>query len=154
MTVPLAEPVCGLCDKRYWTVEDDGEKTWCRRWTISECREYWDREDKHRRTHQVLRILNLLPKPKLAQARPVFGGTLIERLKARYRVDDVLGHLGIHIQRDKINIRCPLHNEQKGMAFSVDLQRQKWRCFGRCGIGGDVIDLLEELRKRGILRLW
>ena len=38
----------------------------------------------------------------------------------------------------KYNIyKCPLHHEQKG--FSLVVYATHWQCFGKCGIGGDVI---------------
>ncbi|MBI1256410.1 MAG: hypothetical protein GC204_02965 [Chloroflexi bacterium] len=33
--------------------------------------------------------------------------------------------------------KCPLHHEQKG--FSLVVYATYWRCFGKCGAGGDVI---------------
>jgi hypothetical protein len=33
--------------------------------------------------------------------------------------------------------KCPLHHEQNG--FSLVVYATYWRCFGKCGIGGDVI---------------
>lgn len=33
--------------------------------------------------------------------------------------------------------KCPLHHEQKG--FSLVVYASHWRCFGKCGTGGDVI---------------
>lgn len=33
--------------------------------------------------------------------------------------------------------KCPLHHEQKG--FSLVVYPTHWHCFGKCGIGGDVI---------------
>lgn len=33
--------------------------------------------------------------------------------------------------------KCPLHHEQKG--FSLVIYATHWRCFGKCGVGGDVI---------------
>ena len=36
---------------------------------------------------------------------------------------------------------CPFHNEKTGKSFSYSKQLNKWRCFGACHCGGDVIDL-------------
>lgn len=36
--------------------------------------------------------------------------------------------------------KCPIHNEQNGRAFVV-FDDQKWRCFGKCAKGGDILDL-------------
>jgi hypothetical protein len=36
--------------------------------------------------------------------------------------------------------RCPIHQEQSGASFVIWGER-RWSCFGKCGRGGDVIDL-------------
>ena len=41
---------------------------------------------------------------------------------------------------------CPFHEEQTP-SFRVDAERQRWRCWGACGIGGDSIDFLRNLRR-------
>ena len=43
--------------------------------------------------------------------------------------------------------RCPLHDERTA-SFYVYEDTQRWRCFGACATGGDVIDLLAALRRR------
>lgn len=35
---------------------------------------------------------------------------------------------------------CPFHKEDTP-SFSYSVEREKWRCFGACACGGDVIDL-------------
>ncbi len=37
---------------------------------------------------------------------------------------------------------CPFHDE-KTPSFKVDPRAQTWRCYGACGIGGDVIDFMK-----------
>lgn len=56
----------------------------------------------------------------------------------------------------KFKAKCPLHLE-KSPSFYVYTASQRWRCFGACAAGGDVIDLLglmgdldRELRKQGL----
>ena len=39
---------------------------------------------------------------------------------------------------------CPVHKE-KTPSFSVDVKKNKFRCFG-CGIGGDAIDFIKETK--------
>ena len=39
---------------------------------------------------------------------------------------------------------CPVHQE-KTPSFSVDVKKNKFRCFG-CGIGGDAIDFIKETK--------
>ena len=41
-------------------------------------------------------------------------------------------------------ICCPVHKE-KTPSFSVDVKKNKFRCFG-CGIGGDAIDFIKETK--------
>lgn len=39
------------------------------------------------------------------------------------------------------SIPCPFHNETHGKSFSYAPMLGKWRCWGACHCGGDVIDL-------------
>lgn len=41
--------------------------------------------------------------------------------------------------------RCPFHQERTP-SFSVDPERQRWRCFGACNGGGDVISFIQKLK--------
>lgn len=43
---------------------------------------------------------------------------------------------------------CPMHDE-KTASFFIYGDAQKWRCYGACATGGDVIDLLARLSERG-----
>ena len=43
--------------------------------------------------------------------------------------------------------RCLLHDERTP-SFYVYEDTQKWQCFGACGTGGDVIDLLAAVRRK------
>jgi len=45
--------------------------------------------------------------------------------------------------------RCPIHDE-KTASFYVWANPWRWRCFGGCAMGGDIIDLARELKKRPI----
>ena len=49
---------------------------------------------------------------------------------------------------DRLKARCPLH-EEKTPSFYIYSDSQKWHCFGACGQGGDVVDLVRLLRDRG-----
>jgi len=37
---------------------------------------------------------------------------------------------------------CPFHDERTA-SFHVDTDRQTWRCFGACGVGGNIFDLAQ-----------
>lgn len=50
----------------------------------------------------------------------------------------------------KLKGLCPLHSE-KTASFYIYEESQRWRCFGACATGGDVIDLLERLSAQGAL---
>lgn len=39
-------------------------------------------------------------------------------------------------------VKCPIHGEQKGASFSVNQNKQLWRCHGKCQAGGSVLDLV------------
>ena len=81
----------------------------------------------------------------------MIGETMIERLKRTYRVEDIASRLTrLYGAGDLLTGRCPLHNERKGRAFAVWVSEQRWRCFGRCATGGDVIDLVRECKARGL----
>lgn len=41
-----------------------------------------------------------------------------------------------------LTYKCPLHHEQKG--YSLVVYADHWRCFGKCGRGGDAIAWLQE----------
>jgi hypothetical protein len=56
------------------------------------------------------------------------------------RLDVRLRHSGSHLIG-----KCPIHHEQRGNAFSVHPETQKWRCWGKCNRGGDVVDLEQAL---------
>ncbi|MCH2500236.1 MAG: CHC2 zinc finger domain-containing protein [Dehalococcoidia bacterium] len=43
---------------------------------------------------------------------------------------------------------CPFHQE-RSPSFYVWPASQRWRCFGSCVEGGEVIDLLRKLREQG-----
>lgn len=61
--------------------------------------------------------------------------------KEDIRLKDILSNNGIILNKYN-KACCPIHGE-KTPSFSV--RGEKWRCFG-CGKGGDVIDLIMELK--------
>lgn len=84
--------------------------------------------------------------------KPVGNGTLslIDRIKQSYRLEDIASkHTHLH-GTTVLKGKCFLHGEQKGEAFTVWPAEQKWRCFGACNTGGDVIDLVRAMKDRGI----
>ena len=43
---------------------------------------------------------------------------------------------------------CPLHDERTA-SFYVYTDPWRWRCYGACAIGGDIVALARERKKRG-----
>lgn len=68
-------------------------------------------------------------------------------IKARHAIEDVLIRRGYNLRRSSngYTMKCPLHQEQKGESFTIDVKRQFWFCHGKCGCGGDVLKLVMEL---------
>lgn len=66
---------------------------------------------------------------------------LVEEIRLRSDIVDVIGSY-VHLRESGVNHigLCPFHNEKTG-SFSVNGQRQIFKCFG-CGVGGNVITFL------------
>jgi hypothetical protein len=97
------------------------------------------------------RRLAKLERPPIP-SRPIAGETRIERIKRLVSVESLasqyttLKPAGLGKEKG----RCPLH-EERTASFYVYIESQRWHCFGACAIGGDVIDLAEQLMARGRL---
>ena len=80
---------------------------------------------------------------------PEVRESLIEKIKARYRIEDMAERLTEMRWRGHRGMgRCPFHSD-RSPSFSVDTDRQKWHCFAGCG-HGDVIDLVRIAEERGL----
>ena len=85
-----------------------------------------------------------------SRPKPPLESGLIARLKTldiigvASRFTDLVGG------GDKMKGRCPLHDERTA-SFYVYADSQRWRCYGACASGGDVIELLERLAAKGAL---
>ena len=101
----------------------------------------------HHRVHTAFG----LPCDDLCKPKPSYtGGDLIQRIKARYRIEDIAG-LHTKLQGNEVlSGKCPLHGERNGESFKIWVDDQKFSCFGRCGLHGDVIDLVRALTERGM----
>ena len=67
-----------------------------------------------------------------------------EKLKRENRVEDIVSRLTDMRGNGKIlKGRCPFHSDRTP-SFVVWPPTQRWRCFGACATGGDLIDLLKK----------
>ncbi len=73
-----------------------------------------------------------------------------EKIKKMLPIERVLREYGLinNLNRNRFRLygNCPIHKGDNPSAFSVDLEKNLWNCFTRCG-GGSVIDLLMEIEK-------
>ena len=44
---------------------------------------------------------------------------------------------------------CPLH-EEKTPSFYVYSNPWRWRCYGACATGGDIVALAREMKRKGV----
>ena len=82
--------------------------------------------------------------------------SLITDIKARVDIVDVVSQY-VHLQKTGHDFKanCPFHAE-KGPSFFVYPDRQTWRCYGTCGIGGDVFSFVAKIENtdfRGALQI-
>ena len=61
------------------------------------------------------------------------------------RFTDLMGH------GNRLKGLCPLHQERTP-SFYVYGDSQRWRCYGGCAEGGDIVDLLRRLGDQGKLQ--
>jgi len=78
------------------------------------------------------------------------GFSLIDRIRMSHRIEDTVGMLTKLRGNKTLSGKCPLHNEQNGESFVIWTDAQLWKCYGKCGTGGDFINLVYECKKRGI----
>ena len=85
-----------------------------------------------------------------SRPKPPPGTGPIARLKALDIIDVASRFTELTGGDDKLKGKCPMHDE-KTASFYVYADSQRWRCYGACASGGDVVDLLEQLATKGIL---
>ena len=71
----------------------------------------------------------------------------IAKLKALDIVDVARRFTELTGAGDKLKGRCPLHDERTA-SFYVYQDTQRWRCYGACADGGDIVDLVQRLRSQ------
>ena len=97
-------------------------------------------------------VLPELKKEVKRRSRPALpaGGGPIPRLKTLDIINVAGRFTELTGSGDKPKGRCPLHDE-KSASFYVYADSQRWRCYGACASGGDVIELLQRLAAKGAL---
>ena len=97
-------------------------------------------------------VLPELKKEVKRRSRPALpaGGGPIPRLKTLDIINVAGRFTELTGSGDKPKGRCPLHDE-KSASFYVYADSQRWRCYGACASGGDVIELLQRLASKGAL---
>ena len=75
------------------------------------------------------------------------SGYDVEAIRAANPLLPFLSARGVLLKRQGAVLkgRCPFHHEQHGEALTVWEAEGKWRCFGKCDAGGDVIEALMRL---------
>jgi len=68
-------------------------------------------------------------------------------LKARLDLREVATRYGVQVNKHGKAL-CPFHREATA---SFSIKGQQWRCFGACGIGGDVLDLVSQITGTSLL---
>ena len=71
----------------------------------------------------------------------------IDLIKQRLDIIDVAAdYLKLTKAGSNHKALCPFHTE-KTPSFIINPERQTWHCFGACGVGGDVIELVIKIEK-------
>lgn len=80
------------------------------------------------------------------------GDNLFARVKEAVAVEDLaMRYTDLKpAGSGKLKGQCPLHHERTA-SFYVFTDSGRWRCFGRCAEGGDVINLAQRLIDRGLM---
>ncbi len=68
----------------------------------------------------------------------------IEQLKLRLPIEELVREYVPALKRQgALWVACCPFHEERTPSFKVDPRRGTWRCYGACGIGGDVIGFVE-----------
>jgi len=75
------------------------------------------------------------------------AGHDVEAIKAANPLPEFLAKRGVVLKRHGAVMqgKCPFHQEKNGEALTVWPEENRWRCFGRCDAGGDVIEAVKRL---------
>lgn len=159
---PAPKQICSLCARPYWDVSPAGDGISCAPipdWEYLGLKKPADFEREiiglliSLRRALARRARDLKSRPSQhAHQRPGYAASSSEsyaKIKARCRIEDEAGQL-THLRPSGRNLKgsCPFHLERTP-SFVVFPESQRWKCFGACGEGGDVIDLLRKAGRLG-----
>jgi len=101
---------------------------------------------------QILSLLQHRLRRAERPGRAYDGGNIFERVKAAVAVEDLaMRYTDLKpAGAGKLKGRCPLHHERTA-SFYVYTDSGRWRCFGACAEGGDVISLAQRLMDKELL---
>lgn len=70
-----------------------------------------------------------------------------KRIKEEITIAQVLEHYGVELKQSgkSHTACCPIHKGSNPKQFSVNLERNIWRCFGNCAKGGNILDLVSAM---------
>jgi DNA primase len=70
-------------------------------------------------------------------------------IKAAHPIVPFLERRGIRLHKSGGSFigKCPIHAEKRGKSFVVWPEEGRWKCFGKCGCGGDITDLLAKFER-------
>jgi len=145
--MPLALTQCELCDREGWQVaQSEDAVPYCNFEAVSDMQQarQWGRM-----LAQAL-FPEAYPTPKPKQHSHQLGDSIFERVRAAYRIEDVAHRLTTLHGHRTLSGRCPFHGERKGRAFVIFVDSQRWKCFGKCQDGGDVISLVRKAMESGL----
>jgi hypothetical protein len=95
------------------------------------------------------------PRPAAPRRREVRSGRsrIFEEIKAAARIEDVAGRLTVLRPSGRASLKgpCPFHAERTP-SFVVYPESGRWRCYGACASGGDVVTLVAEALRQGVWR--
>ena len=75
--------------------------------------------------------------------------SVTEEIKSRLDIVEIVESYGVQLRKSGRNYTgfCPFHSNTRTPAFTVNAERQFWRCYGACAEGGDVFAFV--MKKEG-----